>query len=175
MYMARQATVTSRREVLETNGSLRNGVILMALAGLGFVGYGIVFLYRTFFGTGFELGVTTLGGVTKAELAASNPEMLHYISHLHVAVSGLLIAAGIGVMALSWYGVRSGQWWAWATAVAIPVVALAVALPMHYLNLFGHDWVVHLGPIYLATVLFVVGALLAARVLQTTSREVQQS
>lgn len=173
--MARQATVTSRRTELETNGTLRNGVILMALAGLGFVGYGIAFLYRTFFGTGFELGVTAVGGVTKAELAASNPEMLHYISHLHVAVSGLLIAAGIGVMALSWYGVRSGQWWAWATAVAIPVVALAVALPMHYLDLFGHNWVVHLGPIYVATVLFVVGAVLAARVLQLTTRDVQQS
>lgn len=142
----------------------------MALAGLGFVGYGIAFLYRTFFGTGFELGVTALGGVTRAELAASNPEMLHYINHLHVAVSGLLIAAGIGVAALAWYGVRSGLWWAWATAVAIPVVALGIALPMHYMELFGHDWVVHLGPIYLATVVFVAGAGLSARALQTRSQ-----
>lgn len=152
---------------MEFEPGLRNGALLMAVAGLAFVGYGIAFLYRTFFGTGFELGVATLGGVTRADLAASNPELLHYINHLHVAVSGLLIAAGIGVMALAWYGVQQRLWWAWTTAVAIPVVALAIALPMHYLDLFGHDWVVHLGPIYLATVVFVVGAALAALAMRT--------
>lgn len=164
--MIEQSSVQRQEQAFETSGTLRTGVVLMALAGLGFVGYGVVFLYRTFFGTGFELGVSSLGGVTRTELATSNPEMLDYINHLHVAVSGLLIAAGIGVMALAWYGVRSGQWWAWATAVTIPVVALAIALPMHYFELFAHDWLTHLGPIYLATVVFVVGAILSARAMR---------
>jgi hypothetical protein len=53
--------------------------------------------------------------------------------------------------------------WAWIAAVISPVVGLAVALPMHYLNLFNYNWVTHLGPIYLATALFVVGALIALR------------
>lgn len=170
--MVGKATVGRRETALEASTDLRNGAVLMAAAGLGFVGYGVIFLYRTFFGTGFELGVETIGGVTRADLAASNPEMLHYINHLHVAVSGLLIGAGIGVVALAWYGVRSGQLWAWATAVAIPVVSLAIALPMHYFDFFAHDWVTHLGPIYLAVVVFVVGAALAYRSIQTASQSV---
>ena len=56
-------------------------------------------------------------------------------------------------------GVRRGYWWAWWTAVAVPVLGLAVALPAHYPNNF--DTLGHLGLIYADTVLFVVGALLA--------------
>ena len=39
----------------------------------------------------------------------------------------------------------------------------AVALPYHYLGHFEFDWTRHLGPIYVATVIFVIGALLALR------------
>jgi hypothetical protein len=45
--------------------------------------------------------------------------------------------------------------------VASPVLGLAVALPAHYPNHF--DTLGHLGLIYLATAIFVVGALLALR------------
>lgn len=49
----------------DTNGNqdLRRGASLMAIAGLAFIGYGVVFLVRTFFGSGFEIGVATLNGV----------------------------------------------------------------------------------------------------------------
>ncbi|QFU82690.1 hypothetical protein [Natronorubrum aibiense] len=137
------------------------GSVLMALAGVAFVGYGIVFLARTFFGTGFELGVATLNGVTPAELNAIDPAIMHYINHLHVATAAFIITTGIAITALSWYGVRGGQLWAWATAIIAAVVGLAIALPMHYAGLFTHDWVTHLGPIYLAAIVFVVGAALA--------------
>ena len=43
----------------------------------------------------------------------------------------------------------------------VPVVGLAVALPMHYMGHFNYDWVSHLGPIYLGTMIYVVGALVA--------------
>jgi len=65
------------------------------------------------------------------------------------------------VAALSWYGVRRGEWWAWIAAVVSPVVGLVVALPYHYTGTFTYDWVTHLGAIYVATLVFVVGALLA--------------
>jgi len=42
-------------------------------------------------------------------------------------------------------------------------VGLAVALPYHYSGTFQHNWVTHLGPIHVATLVFVVGALLALR------------
>jgi len=147
----------------EGNSLLRAGAILMSIAAIAFIGYALVFFFRNFYGTGFELGVESLNGVTQADLNAVNSSIVPYIKHLHVATSGFIAATGIAVAALSWYGVRRGEVWAWIAAVISPVVGLTVALPMHYLNLFNYNWVTHLGPIYLATALFVVGALIALR------------
>lgn len=148
---------------------LRNGSLLMAIAGIAFIGYGVVFFLLDVLGGGFELGVDTINGVTRAELTALEPGVVHYISHLHVATAAFIISTGIAVTALAWWGVRRGQPWAWVTAVAAPVIGLGLALPMHYLDLFTHDWVAHLGPIYLATAVFVVGALLALQGLRDAS------
>jgi hypothetical protein len=52
-------------------------------------------------------------------------------------------------------------WWAWLVAVIAAVVGLVVALPMHYMGHFNYNWVSHLGPIYLATIIYVVGAVVA--------------
>jgi hypothetical protein len=142
---------------------LRQGAALMVIAALGFIGYAVVFLIRNFAGHGFELGVDTLNGITRDNLNALNPAIVHYIGHLHVATAGFIAATGIAVAALSWWGVRRGEWWAWIAAVVSPVVGLAVALPYHYTGTFQHNWVTHLGPIYVATLVFVVGALLALR------------
>ena len=145
------------------NSGLNQGAVLMLIGALAFIGYAVVFLFRNFTGDGFELGVTTLNGVTRANLNALNPAIMHYIGHLHVATAGFIAATGIAVAALSWYGVRRGEWWAWIAAVVSPVVGLAVALPYHYTGTFELNWVTHLGPIYVATLVFVVGALLALR------------
>lgn len=145
--------------------NLRRGSLLMALAGAAFIGYGVVFLIWNFAGAGFELGVETINGVTRADLNAFEPEVLHYISHLHVATAAFIIATGIALTSLAWLGVRRGYLWAWVTAVAAPVAGLAGALPMHYLGLFGYDQLAHLGPIYLAIIVFVWGALLALQAL----------
>ena len=145
------------------SSGLNQGAALMLIASLAFIGYAVVFLLRNFMGSGFELGVDTLNGITRDNLNALNPAIVHYIGHLHVATAGFIAATGIAVAGLSWYGVRRGEWWAWIAAVVSPVVGLAVALPYHYTGTFEHDWVTHLGPIYVATLVFVVGALLALR------------
>ena len=165
--MATEQTIADeRQEQTELEAPLRNGSLLMALAGIAFIGYGVVFLVLNFVGSGFELGVSTLDGMTKANL---NPTVAYYISHLHVATAAFIISTGIAVTALSWFGVRQRLRWAWATAVVAAVVGLALALPMHYTaDVFAHDWVTHLGPIYLATVVFVVGVVMAYRGLNTT-------
>lgn len=150
---------------------LRSGTLLMGTAGIAFIAYGVVFLIGNFVGGGFELGVDTINGVDRAELTAFEPAVLHYISHLHVATAAFIIATGVAVTALVFYGVRNGQLWAWTAAVAAPVVGLAAALPMHWLDLFNHNWWVHLGPIYLATGVFVVGALQALAALRSESRQ----
>lgn len=141
--------------------SLRYGALLMTIGAVGFIGYGLVFFVRSFSGPGFELGVTTLNGLTPADVEAFSPAVMHYIRHLHVAVAEFIIATGIAVAALAWFGVRRGQWWAWVAAVAAPVVGLIVVVPMHYEGQFTFDHATHLGPIYVATAVFVVGAIWA--------------
>jgi uncharacterized protein YacL len=165
--MATERPVSSeQREQIEIGPQIRNGSLLMALAGVAFIGYGIVFLVLNFVGSGFELGVSTLDGMSRGDL---NPAVAYYISHLHVATAAFIISTGIAVTALSWYGVRQRLTWAWATAVVAAVVGLALALPMHYTaDAFAHDWVTHLGPIYLATIVFIVGVVMAYRGLNAT-------
>lgn len=162
----KQPTAGEQEEQTGLNSNLRNGSVLMALAGIGFIGYGIVFLVLNFTGSGFEIGVSSLNGLTPADL---DPTVAYYISHLHVATAAFIISTGIAVTALSWYGVRQRLTWAWATAVVAAIVGLALALPMHYTaDAFAHDWLLHLGPIYLATVVFVVGMVVAYKGIQAS-------
>jgi hypothetical protein len=153
-------TTTSGTPTQAEQARLRLGSAIMALAGVGFVGYGLIFFVRNFTDSFLELGIgPEQVGVGKAEIETFSPDLLHYISHLHIAVSGFIAATGIAVAALAWYGVRRGEWWAWVTAVIVPVVALAVALPAHYP--WGFATLGHLGLIYVDTVLFLIGAGLA--------------
>src|SRR5215218_8457124 len=81
------------------------GATLVALSGVGLVGYGIMFLIRNF--TGFiELGLTPqhVGG-SPEQIRAFSPDLYEYISHLQVALSGFIIGLGIAVIALAWYGI----------------------------------------------------------------------
>ena len=148
---------------MDKSKSLRTGSVLMVIGAASFFVYAIVFLLRSFSGGGFELGVDTLNGVTVEQLNALNPAVMHYITHLHVAVAGFIAATAIAVAALAWYGVRKGQLWAWVAGVASPVVGLAIALPLHWTGGFELNWTSHLGPIYAGTVVFVVGALIALK------------
>ena len=157
------------------DSGLRLGAQLMLIASLAFIGYAIVFFIRNFGGGGFELGVDSLNGVSPSDLNKLNPAIMHYIGHLHVATAGFIAATGIAVAALSWYGVRRGEWWAWIAAVVSPVVGLAVALPYHYTGTFAHNWVTHLGPIYVATAVFVIGALLALRSMMSKDASIASS
>jgi hypothetical protein len=164
------ATTTKAVGIDRTEPSaLRLGSGLMALAGLGFVGYGIIFFIRNFTDSFLELGIgANEVGVGKDQITQFSPELYHYISHLHIAVAGFIAATGLAVACLAWFGVRAGYMWAWVAAVAAPVLGLAVALPAHYPNDF--DTIGHLGLVYLATVIFVVGALLALRALVDVKR-----
>ena len=141
--------------------SLRNGAGLMVLGALIFLAYAVVFFLRAFASSGFELGVETLNGITPQQLDGLNPAIMYYITHLHVATAGFIAASAIGAGALAWCGVRNGLWWAWITGVIVPIVGLAVALPLHYMGHFTYDWVSHLGAIYVGTIIYVVGAVVA--------------
>lgn len=135
---------------------IRTGAALMTLAGLAFVAYAAIFFILNFTDSFLELGIgPEQVDKGKAEIEAFSPQLYHYISHLHIAVSGFIAATGLAVAGLSWYGVRKGEWWALVTAVIVPVVGLAVALPAHYP--WGLATLGHLGLIYLAVAVFLAG------------------
>jgi hypothetical protein len=142
--------------------ALRMGSWLMGIAAAGFIGYAVIFFVRNFTDSFLELGIgPNEVNVGKDQIQQFSPSLFEYVSHLHLAVSGFIAATGVAVLFLVAYGVRRGELWAWVGAVTAPVLGLAVALPAHYVN--GFDTIGHLGLIYLATVIFVVGALVSLR------------
>ena len=142
--------------------ALRTGSWLMGIAAAGFIGYAVIFFVRNFTDSFLELGIgPNEVNVGKEQIQQFSPSLFEYVSHLHLAVSGFIAATGVAVLFLVAYGVRRGELWAWVGAVTAPVLGLAVALPAHYVN--GFDTIGHLGLIYLATVIFVIGALVSIR------------
>lgn len=154
----------------QTASALTIGTGLMALAAVGFIGYAVIFFIRNFTGAFLELGIGPEEiAVGRTEIEAFNADLYHYIGHLHIAVSGFIAAAGLATACLAWFGARRGHWWAYVTAVATPVLGLAVALPAHYP--YGFDTLGHLGLIYLATAVFVVGAAIALKPLLAARKQ----
>lgn len=152
------------REGTSSESALRLGSGLMALAAVGFIGYAVLFLVRNFTDSFLELGIgPNEVNVGKDAIVSFSPSLYHYISHLHIAVSGFIAATGLATLFLVWFGVRRGHMWAWIGAVAAPVLGLAVALPAHFPN--GFDTIGHLGLIYLAVLIFVAGALISLKAL----------
>ena len=154
-------TAEARRE---ESAALKWGVNLMTLGAVAFIGYAVIFLVLNFTDSFLELGIGSEQVASgKDEIKAFDNDLYHYISHLHIAVSGFIASTGLAVAALAWFGVRRRYVWAWVTAVAAPVLALLVALPAHYP--WGFATIGHLGLIYLATAIFVVGAVLSGKAL----------
>ena len=140
-------------------GRLSTGVLLIELAGLGVIVYGIASLIQNFTGL-IEIG---LGPdqlfVSQPEIAYFSPELYDYISHIQVALSGFMIALGAAVIALAWFGIRSRQSWALWTACVVPLLALAIALPLHFS--YGFATLGHVGPAYAVIALVIIGTALS--------------
>lgn len=158
--MTMQAQVSSKTMGI----SLATGANLVALAGVGLIGYGVMFLVRNFAGF-IELGLTPehVGG-TPEQIQAFSPNLYNYISHLQVALSGFIIALGVAVIALAVFGIRRGESWALGTAFLAPVVAVGIALPLHFpyhIATFGH-----LGLIYLDAAILLIGTIVSYRAMK---------
>jgi hypothetical protein len=162
--MATQSQVSPQ---MRTTSSVNAGANVVALAGVGLVGYGIMFLIRNFNGF-IELGLTPehVGG-TPEQIQAFSPHLYNYISHLQVAVAGFIIALGVAVIALAWFGIRNGERWAMWTAFITPVIGVAIALPLHFT--YGIGTLGHLGLIYLDAVILLVGTVMSYNALKSSS------
>lgn len=159
--MAMQAQVSGRT----MGAAVTTGANLVALAGLGLIGYGLMFLIRNFAGF-IELGLTPehVGG-TPEQIQAFSQNLYNYISHLQVALSGFIIALGVAVIALAVFGIRRGETWALWTAFLAPVIAVGIALPLHFpyhIATLGH-----LGLIYLDAAILLVGTVVSYRAMKS--------
>jgi hypothetical protein len=153
-------TTTATRQ----DRNLRSGSLLMEIGAVAFIGYAALFFILNFTDNFLELGIgPEQVDVGRVEIQAFSASLFDYISHLHIAVSGFIAATGLAVFFLVRFGVRRGEMWAWVGAVSAPVLGLLVALPAHYPS--GFDTLTHLGPIYLATIVFVIGAVLSLQAL----------
>lgn len=133
------------------------GAALFALTGLLFVVQGVLSTNQTYLNHGFETGVARLDGMTATELADTYPEVASYIAHLHLSFAVLMIATGLGIVALAYYGILRGRRWALATALLMPVLFGAVMIAVHGSVEFGFDLLIHLGPAGIGTVLVLAG------------------
>lgn len=158
--MTTQAQVSGKT----MSASVATGTNLVALAGVGLIAYGLMFLIRNFSGF-IELGLTPdhVGG-TPEQISAFSPNLYNYISHLQVALSGFIIALGMAVIALAWFGIRRGERWALWAAFLAPVVAVGIALPLHFT--YHIATLGHLGLIYLDAAILLVGTVISYRALK---------
>lgn len=158
-------TTQARSSEKATSVSVTTGANLVALAGLGLIGYGLMFLVRNFAGF-IELGLTAdhVGG-TPEQIQSFSQNLYNYISHLQVALSGFIIALGVAVIALAIFGIRRGEGWALWTAFLAPVIAVGIALPLHFpyhIATLGH-----LGLIYLDATILLIGTILSYRAMKS--------
>jgi len=162
--MATQSQVSPE---MRTASSVNAGANVVALAGVGLVGYGIMFLIRNFNGF-IELGLTPhhVGG-TPEQIRDFSPNLYNYISHLQVAVSAFIIALGVAVIALAWFGIRNRERWAMWTAFIAPVIGVGIALPLHFT--YGIGTIGHLGLIYLDALILLVGTVMSYNALKSSS------
>ena len=116
--------------------------------------------------------MTTLNDATDdLGIACSNAAMSGTSTPAFWTVGGLhrRPETAIAVGALSWYGVRRGEWWAWmAAAMGVRLLwGSRLRCPIAWLGHFEFNWVHHLGTrSCVATIIFMIGAILALRAMR---------
>jgi hypothetical protein len=137
------------------------GSWMVIVAGLALIAYGLFFVWRNFNGF-IELGLTPAHvGATPEQIRAFSPRLYNYISHLQVAIAGFIVALGVVTVSLAWNGMRYRLPWAAGTVLAVVLVAVAITLPLHYV--YDLATMGHLGSLYVAVALFIVGSIMTLR------------
>ncbi len=148
---------TELTDASATLSRIRWGARLIALVGVVQIISNIHFLFVNFSDQFLERGISLEQvGVTKAQIRAFNPDLVNYISHLHIAIAGYGMALGLAVAALAWFGIQRGLRWAWWAGLTAIFAAAAVGLPAHFS--YNLATVGHLGPPFALLTVFAIGA-----------------
>jgi len=91
---------------------------------------------------------------TREALNAFNPRLISLIAHDRVGFGGDLAANGIAVLMISMWGFRQGARWIWWTLLGAGLVGFVGTLGVHIE--VGYTDLIHLAPVVLAVVLFVI-------------------
>ena len=168
-------------KVLSLTGIFRvkMGSFVMALGALVLIAYAIILFVNNLNNNSMEFGMKGIIDKERTEIRDFSPKLMQYITHLHFTVSILIAAAGLAAIGLALYGVRTGQMWAWgfsiltwAFAVSVPFFVLAVTPYSVYEN--NIDKIGYFGLVYIATGVFVIGALIALAGLLTKKVRVEE-
>lgn len=92
-----------------------------------FIGVAIPIGVRARWGSPMIVSSRTDAGLLGSELAeleARQPAVRSVRTVMGDWLAGLLAAAGVLVMAVAWFGLRSGAWWAWWTLVLVELLVL---------------------------------------------------
>jgi len=139
----------------------------MTLGSFSLIPYGLVYMQIFFYGDDLEYGITTeLVDVTKSQIEAFSPSFYNYLAHVHVDVGVFAVSLGIAVAALSWFGVRQKMVWAYWSAILAFLLSMVIGIGIHYP--FDLVSAKHLYLVYLSTIVFVIGALLAFKSIHKT-------
>ena len=101
--------ITAEPQRVGSERLLHTGSVLMSFGAVAFVGYAVIFFVLNFTDRFLELGIGRgQVDVDKNQIQDFRPDLYHYVSHLHIAVSGFLAAAaGTGAWCSSEAGVKS--------------------------------------------------------------------
>ncbi|MBX3062838.1 MAG: dihydroorotate dehydrogenase [Anaerolineae bacterium] len=134
------------------------GQLFFAVTGLGLFGGGLAIVTVGLIGVFVPSDLTFINITTNALYAAS-PRMLSLIAHDRIGFGGALVATGILTTFMALWGFRKGERWLWWTLVIGGPPGIIGGIGIHFV--VGYTDFLHLAPVYLTLLLYVLGAVCA--------------
>lgn len=138
------------------------GQLFFAVTGLGLFGGGLAIVTVGLIGV-FVPSDLAFINITTDALYAASPRMLSLIAHDRIGFGAALVATGILTTFMALWGFRKGERWLWWTLLIGGPPGIIGGIGIHFV--VGYTDFLHLAPVYLTLLLYVLGAVLSYRYL----------